>query len=52
MRLELKALEGDKPSREQLDILARLEAVGFKCYVAWGYDQAQADCDEYLALLK
>jgi hypothetical protein len=48
LRLELKAPDGDKPSAEQLDILARLESVGFKCCVAWGFDDARRDLERYL----
>lgn len=47
-RLELKSKSGAKPSREQLDILARLESVGFKCFVAWGFEQAREQLSEYL----
>lgn len=50
LRLELKAINGDKPTTEQLDILARLEAVGFKCCVAWGFDDARQQIERYLDL--
>lgn len=51
-RLELKAIDGDKPTQEQLDTLARLEAVGFKCAVAWGFDEARRAIEAYLALAR
>jgi hypothetical protein len=47
-RMELKALSGAKPSTEQLDILARLESVGYYCCVAWGFDEARAYVQGYL----
>jgi len=49
--LEIKKLNGPKPSAEQLDILARLEQVGFKCTVAWGFDDAKRQTQRYLDLL-
>jgi hypothetical protein len=49
-RLEIKRLDGDKPTAEQLEILARLEAVGFKCAVAWGFDDAKRQTELYLDL--
>ena len=51
MRLELKAENGSKPTPEQLDILARLESVGFKCSVAWGFDDAKRQFEQYLDLI-
>ena len=51
MRLELKAENGSKPTSEQLDILARLESVGFKCGVAWGFDDAKRQFEQYLDLI-
>lgn len=51
-RLELKATEGKKPEQDQLDTLARLEAVGFKCAVAWGFDEAKRAIESYLALAR
>lgn len=50
LRGELKGIDGDKPSALQLDILARLEAVGFKCCVWWGFDHARRDIEQYLDL--
>lgn len=50
LRLELKSLNGSKPSPEQLEILARLESVGFKCAVAWGFDDARQQIEKYLDL--
>lgn len=51
-RLELKALDGSKPDQEQLDYLERLEAVGYKVAVAWGFDDAKRACEAYLALAR
>lgn len=48
LRLELKALDGPKPPDHQLEILERLESVGFKCCVAWGFEEAQAYVVDYL----
>lgn len=50
LRGELKAIDGDKPTKDQLEILARLEAVGFKCCVWWGFDHARKDIEQYLDL--
>lgn len=50
LRLELKAPEGAKPPAEQLEILARLESVGFKCCVAWGFEEAREYVQQYLDL--
>ncbi len=50
LRLELKAINGAKPTPEQLEILARLELVGFKCCVAWGFDEAKRQIEHYLDL--
>ena len=50
LRLELKADEGAKPPPHQLEILARLESVGFKCCVAWGFEEAQRYVSDYLDL--
>lgn len=50
LRLELKAPNGRKPPPEQLEILGRLESVGFKCVVAWGFDEAMRYVSEYLDL--
>lgn len=52
LRLELKAENGDKPPDHQLEILARLESVGFKCCVAWGFDDARRHIGEYLDLYR
>lgn len=41
LRLELKAENGEKPGPDQLDTLLRLERVGYRCVVAWGFDQAR-----------
>ena len=49
-RLELKAEEGAKPTEEQLATLARLEGVGYKCAVAWGFDDAKQHVERYLDL--
>lgn len=51
-RLELKADDGGKPDEDQLAYLERLEAVGFKCAVAWGFDQAKGALESYLALAR
>lgn len=51
-RLELKAEGGAKPSQEQLDTLERLESVGFKCAVAWGFDEAKRAIEDYLDLAR
>lgn len=51
-RLELKAAEGAKPTPEQLETLTRLESVGFKCAVAWGFDDAKRAVQQYLDLLQ
>lgn len=50
LRGELKAINGRKPSAEQLEILARLESVGFKCCVWWGWEHARRDIEQYLDL--
>ena len=50
LRLELKAIEGAEPTPDQLEILERLEAVGFKCCVAWGFDDASQQIEQYLDL--
>lgn len=47
-RLELKAPNGSKPDSEQLEILARLEAVGYYVAVAWGFDEARECLTRYL----
>ena len=49
-RLELKAINGDKPDKDQLDYLRRLELAGLKVCVAWGFDEARASITKYLAL--
>lgn len=46
-RLEIKAEHGAKPTAEQLEILARLESVGYKCGVAWGFDEAKRQLEQY-----
>lgn len=46
-RLEIKADNGKKPTAEQLEILARLESVGYKCGVAWGFDQGKKQLEDY-----
>ena len=45
---ELKAPDGRKPSEDQLEILSRLEAVGYKACVWWGFDDAKRDIEQYL----
>lgn len=50
LRLELKAEDGAKPPPHQLEILARLESVGFKCCVAWGFEEARDHVQQYLDL--
>ena len=50
LRLELKAENGAKPNSDQLAILVRLESVGFKCCVAWGFDDAKRQIEQYLDL--
>ena len=51
-RLELKSEQGAKPGPEQLEILARLESVGYRCGVAWGFVEARKFFDEYLDLAR
>ena len=46
-RLEIKADDGDKPTATQLEILARLESVGYKCAVAWGFDEGKLALERY-----
>lgn len=46
---ELKADDGKKPDAEQLDILSRLEAMGYKACVWWGFDDAREQIQNYLA---
>ena len=48
--LELKAPDGDKPDAEQLEILERLERMGYRTVVAWGFPEAKRAISEYLAL--
>lgn len=50
--LELKAPDGAKPDAEQLEVLARLEAVGYKACVAWGFDDARTAISRYLDLVR
>lgn len=50
--LELKAPDGAKPDAEQLEVLARLEAVGYKACVAWGFDDARTAIARYLDLIQ
>ncbi len=52
LRGELKAENGAKPTPEQLDILARLESVGFKCCVWWGFDDARKGIEQYLDIAR
>lgn len=52
LRLELKAADGDKPPTHQLEILARLESVGFKCVIAWGFEEARGYVEQYLDLYR
>ena len=47
LRIELKAPNSGAPSAGQLDILRRLELVGFKCNVCWGFDEARDACVNY-----
>lgn len=47
-RLELKATDGRKPTAEQLETLERLESVGYKCAVAWGFEEARRAISAYL----
>ncbi len=46
--LELKHVDGAKPDDEQLQILERLERVGYKAHVAWGFDDATRCIQSYL----
>ena len=46
-RLEIKAENGPKPTAGQLEILARLESVGYKCGVAWGFDDGKQQLERY-----
>lgn len=46
---ELKAPDGAKPDADQLDILSRLEAMGYKACVWWGFDDAREQIENYLA---
>lgn len=49
MRLELKAEDGDKPDKEQLEILHRLEKQGYAVAVCWGYVEARNEITAYLS---
>lgn len=51
LRIELKAPNSGAPSAGQLDILRRLELVGFKCCVCWGFEEARVACVKYWKLL-
>lgn len=48
--LELKAEDGDKPTAEQLDVLERLEWIGFFPIIAWGFEEARVAIIDYLAI--
>lgn len=48
--LELKAVDGGKPTDEQLDTLSRLERMGYKPIIAWGFEAARDGLLAYLAL--
>lgn len=48
--LELKAPEGGTPDADQLAALERLESVGYKACVAWGFDDARRSISRYLDL--
>lgn len=50
--LELKRPDGEKPGPGQLEVLHRLEVVGYKVCVAWGFDDAKRQLDEYLDLAR
>ena len=52
LRIELKAPDGSKPEQEQLDILARLESVGYKVNVCWGFEEAKDALDRYLDIAR
>lgn len=52
MYIELKAPTGDKPDIEQLNILQRLESMGYKVCVCWGFDEARYELERYLDLIK
>lgn len=45
---ELKALDGKKPDAEQLAVLHRLETVGYKVCVWFGFEEARNGICEYL----
>ena len=47
---ELKAENGSKPEPEQLAILRRLEIMGYKACVWWGFDDAKQQIEQYLDL--
>jgi hypothetical protein len=49
-RLELKRVDGNKPSPEQLETLERLESVGYKVAVAWGFEEARRAVSAYLGI--
>ncbi len=46
--LELKAEHGGKPDAEQLEILSRLEQMGYKSFVCWGFEDAKSSIERYL----
>lgn len=48
--MELKAPSGSKPEKEQLEILDRLEKQGYAVAVAWGFDHARREIENYLQL--
>lgn len=48
LRLELKAEGGGEPTPEQLETLLMLERVGFRCAVAWGFDQGRETLVNYI----
>ena len=48
--LELKGEDGAKPTRDQLDVLERLDRMGYAPIIAWGFEQARLELMRYLGL--
>lgn len=52
LALELKAEEAGGPRSGQLITLRRLELAGYRCVVAWGFDDAKRYIERYLDLAR
>lgn len=48
--LEMKAEDGKKPEDHQLEILSRLESMGYKAAVCWGFEEARRAISAYLGI--